>query len=472
MAITYTGSNGLFTRLGKLFYVREIMNTFQDNLRTEVEDVIDEFSSADLYQLGGLPSQIKTLDAPMLAIHTTFSAIARTMIIETVRAGLSYEPAGLEDALRLLVQDMVDNTKHVEDVNYSTSGTVGVGGLATGNGTMVVNSNLPKNISTGGSSTLWQTIKGEVVRVECVTDESGGATLGREVFRALGDEPVSPFDATWPAGSGCDKYITVTSAKSRGATRTFQPGDNLLANSDFQVWEAATDPGRWTATQMDSASVPANAQTNNTTAAYIWNSESGGNLQVLGDGTYRHRIYQEFGKGTGTHGRVLANKNYILSCRVRIAAGSGTVGGGALQFVIQDSAGNATSATKTLDLTSVGTSWTHVYQPWDLSETEIPTTARLALDFTTAIPNTKAIVIDELVLAERIQLYPGGPGFIIVRGSADYRTGDFITLTYAHSASPPVNEFQFFFDQLVGMSGFNLNLPIHTSENIADSLIA
>jgi len=43
MAITYTGTNGLFTRLGKLFYVRKLMNTFQDDLRTEIEDVLDEF---------------------------------------------------------------------------------------------------------------------------------------------------------------------------------------------------------------------------------------------------------------------------------------------------------------------------------------------------------------------------------------------------------------------------------------------
>ena len=133
--------------------------------------------------------------------------------------------------------------------------------------------------------------------------------------------------------------------------------------------------------------------------------------------------------------------------------------------------GSATSATKTLDLSGVGTSWTHVSQAWDLSDTEIPTDARFAMEVTTAIPNTVSIVIDELVLAERIQMYPGGPGFIIVRGNADYRTGDTFTVTYAHSASPPANKWQFYFDRFFNTASFNYNLPSSGGSAIADSLI-
>ena len=92
MAITYTGTNGLFTRLGKLFYVRKLMNTFQDDLRTEIEDVLDEFTVTDMYQLGSLPAQIKTFDAPMQSMQQALAGMARNIIVETVRDGLSKEP--------------------------------------------------------------------------------------------------------------------------------------------------------------------------------------------------------------------------------------------------------------------------------------------------------------------------------------------------------------------------------------------
>ena len=54
MAITYTGSNGLCTRLGKLFYIHEKMHAYQGDLRTEIEDVLDEFTNTDMWQLGSV----------------------------------------------------------------------------------------------------------------------------------------------------------------------------------------------------------------------------------------------------------------------------------------------------------------------------------------------------------------------------------------------------------------------------------
>jgi hypothetical protein len=363
---------------------------------------------------------------------------------------------------------------YVEAVNYSTSGTVAAGGSNTGNGTVIVNSNLPKNIMS--TSTVYQTMAGEVLNLECITDESGGATLGRETFEVLGKEFKSKFDADWPAGSGIKKHLTVTCAKTDGNLGRFQgPGRNLLRNSNFESWDSTNVLTNWTATQVGSASYvgATGPQQQNTTADYIWNADSSGNLKLIGDSSgWKHKIYQSFNSPTGTRGRVEANKNYVLSCRVRIAAGSGTVGGSAaMKFVIEDAAGNATSATKTLDVAAIGTSWVHVSQPWDLSDTEIKPDARFAMEVTTAIPNGKSIVIDELVLAERVQMYPGGPGFIIARGSADYRTGDTFTVTYAHSASPPANKWQFYFDRFFNTAAFNYNLPSAGGSAIADSLI-
>ena len=43
MAVTLTGSNGLFTRLGKLFQIAVQVKSFQATLATEIQDALDEF---------------------------------------------------------------------------------------------------------------------------------------------------------------------------------------------------------------------------------------------------------------------------------------------------------------------------------------------------------------------------------------------------------------------------------------------
>ena len=472
MAITYTGTNGLFTRLGKLFYIHELMETYQGALRAEIEDVLDEFTNTDMWQLASLPARYKTLDAPLSATYDLLKNIASNIVVEEVSTGLSLPQKGIKPALWHLIQDM-QGSQYVEAVNYSTSGTIAAGGSNTGNGTIIVNSALPKNQMA--SVTNYQTIYGEVINFECVRDESANTPLGNEVFSVLGGKYEVPFNSDWPAGSGLNSFIDVTSARDFSShLNIVSPGVNILRNSDFQLWESTNVAAYWNATQLGSATYAGatGAQQKNTTAAYIWNAESSGNITLIGDSSgWQHRIYQNLNDPTGTRARVTANGNYILSCRVRIAAGSGTVGGGALRFEIQNQAGTATSATKTLDLSGVGTSWSHVTQPWDMSDTEIPTDSRFAIDCTTAIPNGKAIVIDELVLAKRRQLYSGGPGCILVRGSADYRTGDTFTMTYAHSASPPANKWQFYFDRFFNMRNYNYNLPTSGGSAIADSLI-
>tara|TARA_Y100000593_G_scaffold51094_2_gene96112 strand:+ start:5317 stop:6669 length:1353 start_codon:yes stop_codon:yes gene_type:complete len=450
------------------------MNTFQDDLRTEIEDVLDEFTVTDMYQLGSLPAQIKTFDAPMQSMQQALAGMARNIIVETVRDGLSKEPKGFQDAMEMLIIDMVANTKRVESASYAVGGvgTIAAGGSNTGTGTVIINNAQPRTHNT--TETSWQTTRHEVLNLECEQDHSGGSVLGKEQFRITGKEAVSSFDADWPAGSGLNKTIRVTSAKALGTSRTTTPapGENALVNSDFQSWASSTLPSRWV--DNGSGSHSGTKQEKNTTAAYIWNSESSGNLQLNGNGSFQHKLTQKLKTATGTPASVRGGKNYIISCRIRIAAGSGTIGSGALEFNIQSSSSGSkvSAATKTVDLSSIGTSWVHVNQTWNFSETEIPSDPLFSIECTTAIANTKSLIIDELVMAEIVQHYAGGPGIIIVRGNTDFRTKDTFTSTFAHSATPPGNEMQMMFDQLLGISSMNLNLPSHTSPEIADSLIA
>ena len=76
--------------------------------------------------------------------------------------------------------------------------------------------------------------------------------------------------------------------------------------------------------------------------------------------------------------------------------------------------------------------------------------------------------MDELVLAEAVQLYPGGPSVLIVRGSADFRNQDRLTLAVANDRA---GEMQNFFDQCFGTCQMNLNLPVAGTNRINDNLI-
>ena len=190
-----------------------------------------------------------------------------------------------------------------------------------------------------------------------------------------------------------------------------------------------------------------------------------------GDGNEKHRIYQQFGTAKGTMGRVKPLRTYIFSVNIRAHADSGTISGGVLKFSLTDAAYNAiTTATTSHDLSSdnLAATWERVTGVWQTDADSITNDSRFTVEFTTALTDNKTLIMDELVLAEAVQLYPGGPSVLIVRGSADFRNQDRLTLAVANDRA---GEMQNFFDQCFGTCQMNLNLPVAGTNRINDNLI-
>ena len=138
-----------------------------------------------------------------------------------MRDGLNKNPKNIKEALQFLIDDMVTETKHVEDVNMSSYVAVSaVSGNTSNIEAPLVNHYLSKKITTAAGEYVIQTMRNEVMLAECVQDESSGAVLGKEVFRVTGQKRKSYTDADWPEGSGANVLIPVTSAKDTGVYKT------------------------------------------------------------------------------------------------------------------------------------------------------------------------------------------------------------------------------------------------------------
>jgi len=82
MALTYDGTNGLFTRLGKLVGMMDAVRTHQNNLKTELADVQSTYSSTDSYMIANLVGNIEARIAEAGGILEDIRRAAETTLVE------------------------------------------------------------------------------------------------------------------------------------------------------------------------------------------------------------------------------------------------------------------------------------------------------------------------------------------------------------------------------------------------------
>ena len=485
MAITYDSTGGLFTRLGKIFQLKKVLNTFKSTIRTETDDITATFTDATNWQIGGLVSNRETFDAFLSGFESLIDQAARRVLMEAVADGLDLKPRDMRHALELLIEDMrttatktvggssVTQTVHVDDSTVST--TVAEISKTANAGVMLATPLMPMNQLGSSVQKNQQNARVETLRVECVADESNGRQAGSEVFLVNGKKSVGPQNYQYPLGSATAKRITVTSANSNASQKTKQ-GSNILANSGFDNTTSATAFPGWTADSSRASGSFSNGGTPDSSnpierMAVNFSPDGSYGIAFNGDGTEKHRIYQKFGTAAGTMGLVKPLRTYIFAANIRAHADSGTISGGVLKFSLTDSSYNAiTTATTSHDLSSdnLAATWERVTGVWQTDADSITKDSRFTVEFTTALTDNKTLIMDELVLAEAVQLYPGGPSVLIVRGSADFRNQDRLTLAVANNRA---GEMQNFFDQCFGTCQYNLNLPIAGTNRINDNLI-
>lgn len=458
MALTYTGSNGLFTRLGALIYMMDAVRTHQNNLKTLLDNVEGEYSAADSYMVSILSSGIDGYIATAGGIQTAIALAAEKTVIEMCWAEASGSSTNsmrektLDEALRWLIRDMDATSNSIEGTTVATS-AIGTGASNTGNGTFDYLNDAPNILLS--STNDWPNLRADLITARCIQDAQDGAvTAGSEVFRVTGTAAYPSLDYRFPAGSGVDMTMASTTADIDAGSR----GQNILTNSDLENW---------------TANVPDNFSTVSGTAGTDFQSHTstyyrGASCLKAPVTGATWNIRQRIGVVSGTVGTMIPDRPYIIAAAMKKDAGAT----GTIRISLKDGSGvTLDSSAWRLEQTaaSLTTSWA-LYTFKRRAPKVLPSELYLHIEVSAAIA-TAAVYIDEVILAEMLPTAPGGPALSIIAGSTNWVADDNIRRKWTNN-----NEGAFVraLDRLFDMYGLGLSLPANYlgAETIADSLIA
>lgn len=457
MAVTLTGANGLFTRLGKILYVAEQVKAAQATIATEWEDVLDEYSSADLFMLTGNLS-IPQAQIEAGALYSRLQAMAQATLIEMVDADTPLPTRTLDAALTELIEQMETN-------GDSINGYSAAGGVTATNPSGDNKGALLWSVVDGNGNVL-QHLRNETVTIRASVDAQTGAVgSGYEVFTVTGPARVSDIRSPdWGTGSGVNLTIrTATAAKDGGRAAN----QNLLTNSTFDTFTTTNTADNWTY----HVGTPGTEWLEEGTVKFRGDKC----LEIAGDGATLVSVSQALNTTGATVGRLRPLTRYAIAARCRVSA----TGTGVVRFSVKDGSDNildsgsaaTTASMATFSTTAFQLTWTTFSTPAD-----IPDGTKFVIEATTAIENAKSMFIDEVLLVELTQMIPGGPFIAIVPGSADFVVGSAdaeFTLAYGADLSSS-NKFVYWLDRFFGMADRPKTFPVDLggSETVADSLVA
>ena len=462
--LVYDGTNGLFTRLGTLVYFMDQVRAHQNNLKTLLANVQAEYSSADAYMIDQLSGGIEARIVEAGGVLSDVVAAAEKTLMEMCYASatasgstLTMRSKSLPDALTWLIRAMDSETtpETLDGTTISKSGLT-VGASNNGNGKFYYSFEAPNVLL--GSTADWPNVRTELLEARCVMDAQNGAmSRGAEIFEIRGQPAYAPLDYRFPGGSGTVMRLSSVSASIDAGSR----GQNVLTNSDLEDFTSNV-PDQFT---VSSGTAGTDFQ-KTTTAANVYRGTAA--LEMVATGT-TFKLRQQLGIATGTIGKLNPDRPYVLACSVKKAAGAT----GTFRISVQDASGNVIdSGNFKLELTIASVFGTSFSIESSILRTPrvLPTDLYLVVETTTAVATANAYV-DEIVLAEMMQIAPGGPALAIVAGSSNWNVDDFAQYTFTNN-----NEGAFVraFDRMFDMYGKGLSLPQNYSgtETISDSLIA
>ena len=459
MALTYTGTNGLFTRLGALVYMMDAVRTHQANLKTLLDNVQGEYSAADAYMCANLSAVIYQRIDEAGGILLDIQQAAERTIVEMAWAEASASSTNqmktktIDEALVWLISDMDTTSNSIDGTTIST-GSESTGSKNIGNGKLAY-LNSASIFSTASKVGSWPNIRGELLVARCVQDAQDSAVLpGTEIFRVLGTAAYPNLDYRFPAGSGTDMMLSSATAAVDAGAR----GQNILTNSDLEDWTSNV-PNQWS---VVSGTAGTEFLQETTTK---WRGSSGMKLAVTGS---TFNIRQRINSVDGTVGTLMPDRPYVLAFAAKKDSGAT----GTIRISLKDASGTIID----------GTAWKIDQSIASLSTTmglvtlerrtpkNLVTPVYLHVETTSAVA-TAAAYIDEIILAEMIPVYPGGPALSIIAGSNNWLADDWIGRKWTNNAE---GAFATAFDRLFDMAHRGLSLPADYSgtETISDSLIA
>lgn len=458
MALTYDGTNGLFTRLGKLFGLAEAVRTHQNDVLTRIAAIQAEYTSADSYMVGELVGQMQFRVQVAGAILSDIQRAAETTLVEMCYADAALNTRSpmpsrtVHDALMYLIREMAADSESVDATVISKSASA-TGASNTGNGTLLYTEIPPPSLQSG--VTQFPNIRTERLEIRCVQDSSGREIpAGSERFRVRGQTAFGNLDYRFPAGSGADFYMScLNPAMDTGARY-----ENVLRNSAFENYTTANIPDYFTVSTGTAGTHFAESTT-------VYRGAK--SFRFIGDGATLAKLRQQMATESGTPHSIVSDRLYVLAIAARTSAAPSA---GNVRVSLQNAAGTIVSGAQVDIPYTIGTTYGWQYA-FFRAPVALPSSVYLSIEQTTALNAGATMFLDELVLAEVRQFAPGSQGIVILPGSTDWVVNDSITLKATNGKE---GEFNTEFDRFYSMYEKGLLLPANSAgaETISDTLIS
>jgi hypothetical protein len=461
MSIPLTGTEGLFTRLGKIFGLTNLLNTQRgtdvpphvDSINAQYENtdqnlVTNLYSNLLSYQNsnGGFPSNLQQL------AQGTITQMANDAIPQT-------SLSSLQVCMNAVINQMLTSGSTVQAC--TVSGSVAAGASNSGNAVVAVS-------LWNGLGYIQENSFAELIRGTVTNDaQSGSATAGREQITFLGQYPVSdPLSWLYPVGSGASQSVTcidATQSQGRGI-------QNNLNNSNFESWTSTNIPSSWNILVGTAGSTV--FQSSGQVYDGTWS------LEYAGDGSELTSLYQQFATKTAsgdTSAIIAPLTQYAINAFVSVNSAPSQ---GVIEFSLTDNSNaiiNSETGVPNLvsaDLTSLSSAFVPVTGFFQTPRV-LPTAIRLRVRLSTALQAGHNVFIDHLAMAQPAIFYPGGPSIAAFSASKNLINGDTYNITISNNYS---GQFQRLFDRFFNMKSlsqsYGLLLPSSQSPTIPDSLIS
>lgn len=447
MAVTLTGTGGLFTRLGKFITeINRVVSGYGTALNSGVEAIWDQFpnSQEDAIAIDGLTTARDSYRTVHTSYLGTLQNCAKNTVVEQVNRDTSLASKTLTPALTELKRQMVSSSDSIN--RPTTSATVTP--YASNKGNAVVNVSLTNEYGDPLDMVFPETIK-----LTVVGDVSNGGTQYAETLSIQGQPLRTEFNYQWPGGSSAAGTMYITNAETT----------DLLTDGGFESWGGSGNntPTYWTIATGTAGTHIFREATEKLKSNY--------GMKMTSDGSTLVAFKQQLAT------TVLPNKVYALNLwakmsaldasgivRFRLCNSSGTT--------LTDDAGTNLSYTRNMN-GNIGTSFTQV-STFFSTPRQLPATGGVFLEvaFTTSPTSGRSLYIDQLGLKAASQLYPGGPFCAAFSKDTSNANGDYYSIAITNSLT--YNSFAVALDRLFGMRTLGIYLPSSGSPTINDNLIS
>jgi hypothetical protein len=474
MAITLTGTGGLMTRLGKLFFAIKSANLYlggtdisAGGLRAvgvSADQIEAQYQSALQDIVDGLYGDRDAVRNSLQTWKQELASLAEQTLIQQAHADNPLTGLDVDSAMKEFLYQIKGAGTIVAADNDVDASTVSASVAAATGNTGVYSVVASVKMPDGRANEL---VFAETLDLIC----TGVGTARQESWSLRGEvAQLDPLAWDWPKGSGASASPIMVDADGANTLNT------LLYGGNFDSFTTANQPDYF------GAAIVGVYGTDIFSEATVVYRTGGKALKFTGTGgSPLSSIAQEFDVTTpavgtsGTSATLLPNRTYHVNFFARKSAG--LVAGEVQCRLIDGSNAQVTDDTGSDIKFSVahGTlssaAWTAVSGSFTTPKV-LPTTAKLNIRVSVALTNTESVYIDDLSMALVPEAaYTGGINVTVHAGSTDPILGDRSLITVANNRA---GEFQEWFDRVFSMKAKGLQVYSDTAggETLADSLIS